>query len=324
VALTRTVTYVPDIGAPRVGSDLRYVERLSRNRSLHILIEDASATRGACRRQFALATYRTAIEHYLARGRIEHPLPILRDLARRIAQLARQDDSRMGDFQDFGLYMVVQDANVLFLLMGTGGFFRVHRAGDWLDVTRTCEGVHELPLDGGPSQAELFSQDADDFLRLYRIEFGEERAGCEVIFGGSDESLNVVGELLMAPGFIAPADSALESARVAQSVLHCTFDRAQPARVEIPTWHAQRSTVARTTARRAGTLAFALALIGTSGWLVHSFDSTRRARSTKMAVSSDFPDAAKDRSGAGAPGIASRPLAAAQIDTRQTTEPGDS
>ncbi|MCH7548993.1 MAG: hypothetical protein IH969_05560, partial [Candidatus Krumholzibacteriota bacterium] len=90
--MANSVMFVPRAYGSAAGGDLTYVERISRNRSIHILLQDTTQNSPASRGHFLLKSYREIVSRYLSLGRIEHPLPLLRELIRRFDALSRRVD----------------------------------------------------------------------------------------------------------------------------------------------------------------------------------------------------------------------------------------
>jgi outer membrane protein assembly factor BamB len=207
--MIRAITFIP---ASSGTEGLTYVERASRNRSLHVLLQDCSfkgtaASHPASRRNFLRNAYREIISRYVSFGRIEHPLPLARSLVGYLESLCKRIDCRVDDFRGIGLYALLQDGETFYLLTSREGRARVRTERGFEDLAvRDIEGVSELPVETTRAQKELFSQDLKDFLALYKIEVGSPGEGAlmplDISLGGSGEEMDTLLEALDQPGVV--------------------------------------------------------------------------------------------------------------------------
>ena len=208
--MIRAITFIPASGGTE---GLTYAERASRNRSLHVLLQDCSfkgtaASHPASRRNFLRNAYREIISRYVSFGRIEHPLPLARSLVGYLDGLARRVDCRVEDFRGIGFYALFQDGETFYLLTSREGRARVRTNGGFESLTdKRIGGVTELPVESARAQKELFSQDLKDFLALYKVEAaapGENGVvtPLDISLGGSGEEMDTLLEALDQPGVI--------------------------------------------------------------------------------------------------------------------------
>jgi len=268
-AVIRTVTFVPRTYASAEPGDLTYVERISRNRSIHVLLQETTPNRPASRRRFLLKSYREIVSRYLSLGRIEHPLPLTRQLIRHFDSLSKRVDCRIDDFRGLGFYLLVQDGNTFYLLAGREGRVAVRRGGRFERLETGGAGVRELPVELASAQHELFSNSLRDFLVLYRIE-AEDDAPLTLVMGGAGTEIDAVIESLSEPTGVdtLPEDGTLEMALVSHAVMYCAFERAEPVRLDPLRTRPRR--LGSTSARRAAVMATAIAIAGagaTTVWL---------------------------------------------------------
>lgn len=205
--MIRAITFIPASS----GSDgLTYTERASRNRSLHVLVQDSlhqeSTSHQAARRNFLRKAYREMISKYVSFGRIEHPLPMVRSLVTFLDGLSKRADCRIDDFRGIGFYALFQDGETFYLLTSREGKSRIRtdRLFEPL-ATRPIAGVTELPVEPTSAQTELFSQDLRDFLALYKIETTKLEAPGQTLdlaLGGSSEEMDTLLDALDQPGVI--------------------------------------------------------------------------------------------------------------------------
>ena len=199
--MIRAITFTP---ASRGSGGLTYVERASRNRSLHVLLQDCrtsgAATTPASRQNFLQGAYREIISRYVSFGRIEHPLPMARTLVSFLDSLSHRIDCRMDDFRGIGFFLLFQDGNEFFLLASREGRARIRTAEGFETLAaREIPGVTELPVESSSAQKELFSRDLKDFLALYRIDTTrlESPSGTlDLALGGSGEEMDTLIDAL--------------------------------------------------------------------------------------------------------------------------------
>ena len=207
--MIQAITFIP---AASGTEGLTYVERASRNRSLHVLLQDCSfkgtaASHPASRRNFLRNAYREIISRYVSFGRIEHPLPLARSLVVYLDGLCKRIDCRVDDFRGMGLYVLLQDGETFYLLASREGRARVRTERGFEDLAgRGIGGVSKLPVETARAQKELFSQDLKDFLALYKIDAGSAEGDplspLDLSLGGSGEEMDTLLEALDQPGVV--------------------------------------------------------------------------------------------------------------------------
>lgn len=198
--MTRATTFIPQ---SRGGDDhsLSYVEESSRHRTIHVLLQDCAVAPSASRERFLRESYREIVARYLTFGKIEHPLPFLRELTRVLDRLARRVDSRVDDFAGLGVYILVQDGMTLYALASRDGSVLLEREGEPLPVDRPdLEGVRPVPLESRRAQQELFGRTARDFLALYCIDVSD--GGMTLTIGGTPSDHEAVDEARAAAGVV--------------------------------------------------------------------------------------------------------------------------
>lgn len=232
--MTRAITFIPGARA-QPPQDLHYFDHGARNRSVHALFQDTGSPRGASRQHFVQKAYGELVSRFGARGRIEHPLPFLRDLARAFEGLSRRVDCRVDDFDGVGVYVLIRDGDRFYALVSRGGSVLVDSGGGFGPLASL--GV-ELPLDTSRAQQELFSQSMRDALALYRVDTpapevpgGGPDVVLRVLMGGAGDDVHSVADTLDEPGAVevAPDDTA-GNAPIAQTVIAVSFPASRPAR----------------------------------------------------------------------------------------------
>jgi outer membrane protein assembly factor BamB len=204
------------------------------------LFQEGAANRAATRQQFLLKAYREVVARFGNTGRIEHPLPFLRQLAQDLDGLSKRVDCRVDDFDGLGLYVLIRDANSFYLLATRGGNVQLDTGGGFEALTspdlseRGC--VKQLQLDTAGVQQELFSQTMRDHLGLYRIDPasgdapGARLAGAEaalpvmrVVMGGNREEVASVLEILRDGEFGTGVDTTVDHPQASQKVVYVFF-----------------------------------------------------------------------------------------------------
>lgn len=230
--MIRAITFIPASGGTE---GLTYVERASRNRSLHVLLQDCSgkgsaASHTASRRNFLRNSYREIISRYVSFGRIEHPLPLARSLVTYLENLSRRIDCRLEDFRGIGFYALLQDGDTFYLLTSREGRARIRTEHGYQAVGEGgISGVTELSLESARAQKELFSQDLKDFVALYKIENGGAAgtsSPLDLSLGGSGEEMDTLLEALDQPGVMESEvpEKTIPLNLISQKMMYVRFD----------------------------------------------------------------------------------------------------
>lgn len=207
--MTRAITFTPGARSNADNQDLVYFEHGSRHRSIHALFQDCGPRRSPSRSQFLLKAYREVVSRYLGFGKIEHPLPFLRELTRSLDALSKRLDCRVEDFTGIGVYILLQDGDVYYLLASREGSVALDWGAGFERLTSPgLEGVRELPLEVASAQKELFALSTRDHLALYRIESREKAVhkatgrgtALRAVMGGAAGEVDAALEALSQPG----------------------------------------------------------------------------------------------------------------------------
>lgn len=192
--MVRAITLSPSSGE---FDDLTYSERVSRDRGLHVLLQDYSTEDIPTRRRFLRGAYREIVASYLAFGKIEHPRPLAVRLVDVLNDLSKKPEYWVGDYGTLGIYVLLQDADVCYILAGVEGTVRARLQGRFIDLDpSTRPEVTRLPVESGASQKELFDKNLHDFLALYRIQIPTS-GSLDVIMGGKNEDFTAVSDALL-------------------------------------------------------------------------------------------------------------------------------
>ena len=155
----------------RVASDLDYHERVSRDRSLHVLMQDVSARPDGERRNFLSAAYRDAVARYQSTSTIEGALAFLRRTVGVLDALSIQVETRVDDFRGLGIYLLIEEAGAFYLLCMRDAPARVRVHGAFVALhsaqARTQRGVVDIPIETTRAQHDLFAQTLPDSLGLF-------------------------------------------------------------------------------------------------------------------------------------------------------------
>lgn len=246
--MIRAITFIP---ASSGTEGLTYIERASRNRSLHVLLQDCSTRRAsreaplitdkvvsnstdhssrATRSLFLRGAYREIISRFVSFGLIEHPLPLVRSIVKFLEQLSKAVDSRVDDFRGIGFYILLQDGETFYLLASREGRVRLKTTGGFVSLgTREIPGVTELPVETSRAQKELFSDDLRDFVALYRIDtknLDAQDGELNVTFGGSGNEMDTMIEALQQPGVVEKgvAEKTIPLNQITHKMLYVRFD----------------------------------------------------------------------------------------------------
>ena len=277
--MSRTVAWGPD---PSDRGDLVYVEDAQRERSLHVLLQDLAGPRLPRRRQFLLNLLRECVERFGARGRIEHPLVLAREIARAAEGLAARADGRVENPAGLGVFVVLRHGASVFVLASRDGSARVRTPDGWRPLRDVAV---ELPM-VERVQPDLFGRSMTEALGLWRLDAPD---GLDLVVGGLDAENVRVCEAVDSPA--PPAHGAGEGGEltgVAHRVLALHFDSPAPTRI-VAAGRPRAPGRPDAVARHVALTAVALALVTLSGWGVWSVQRAVRARgdATELARTID-------------------------------------
>lgn len=222
-AMNETIVIVP---SERAVADLVYSERASRDRSLHVLVQDVSARADDGRRGFLSAAFRDAVARYQSASPPERALAYLRRTVRALDELSVQIDTRVDDLRGLGIYLLVEEADALYLLCARDANARVRVNGVFVPVHESARGPHPLDVDEVAiettrAQHDLFAQTLPDALVLYRIARSKDGAELELLLGG------VAGDVAAALDALdarAAGAGSLSSDRITRTLVCVRFD----------------------------------------------------------------------------------------------------
>ena len=193
--MSRYLAFVPVSAGTDESRDLIYSERSSRARGLHVLMQDASARAGQARHSFLLACLRDTVAQYLATEPVVGAVTFLRDRVKSFNAMACGVDTRVDDFEELGLFIVLREPECLYILCARSAPARVRSRGSFVPLaTPDLEGVEELAIETSRAQHDLFAQALPETLALYRVTNGSEPRPREVLLGGSMEDMALAAE----------------------------------------------------------------------------------------------------------------------------------
>jgi outer membrane protein assembly factor BamB len=255
--------------------DFVYQERVSRDRSLHVLMQDVSARADGERAGFLAAAYRDTIARYQSSAQLERALTFLRRAVRSLDDLSIQVDTRLDDFRGLGLYLLVEEADVFYLLYARDAPARIRVNGVFVPMhameARTHRQVLDIPIETTRDQHDLFAQTLPDSLGLFCIPRPRDGADLELLLGGSATDLAAALDALDGRSGSA---SALVSDRIARTVL-CLRFRGRRTVGDADAKHALRSTTARTWVRGVAAAGMIAAVAVGVGWVASRVDFER-------------------------------------------------
>jgi len=229
--MNETITIAPSALWERGSPDFVYVERASRHRSLHLVMQDGVARPDRTRHGFLSAAYRDAVARYQSSAHIERAQSYLRRTVRVLDSLSIQVETRVDDFRDLGLYLLVEEAGVFHLLCTREVPARVRVNGVFVPLNasvggRAPHGVQEIPIETTRAQHDLFAQTLPDSLVLYRVESPRDEV-FEILLGGGAADAAAALDALDAR---SAATTRVSSDRITHSMLYARFDPAPAVR----------------------------------------------------------------------------------------------
>lgn len=209
----------------RVTSDLDYHERVSRDRSLHVLMQDVSARPDGERRNFLSAAYRDAIARYQSTSTIEGALAFLRRTVGVLDALSIQVETRVDDFRGLGIYLLVEEAGAFYLLCMRDAPARVRVHGAFVALhsaqARAQRSVVDIPIETTRAQHDLFAQTLPDSLGLFYIPRPAAGTELEFLIGGSPSDLAAALDALDGRG---GGGATISSDRIGRALNYLRFD----------------------------------------------------------------------------------------------------
>jgi outer membrane protein assembly factor BamB len=285
--MSRTIICIPSSPDASAGRDLVYSERSSRARGLHVLMQDVSPRASTARARFLQAAYRDVVARYLAVDRLATPAVFMRDTVRSFDAIARHVDTRLDDLGELGIFVLLRDADAVYLLCARSAAPRMRVHGVFVPLaTAGLDGVRELSIETTRAQHDLFAQSLPETLAIYRIaragEAGER--GREILLGGSSDDVAAAVEAI---DLHHPRDAGtLDVERLRHTVLCIAFeglarrrgaDASRPEPVQRSIRFGARAGLLAAVVVVAGA---ALALYATKPWRSPAPDGARSGRAT--------------------------------------------
>jgi outer membrane protein assembly factor BamB len=271
--MSHDVAFVPASSEDGGSPDLIYREQSSCSRGLLMLMQDASPRATPARRQFLLACFRDTVSAYLAADRLAGSATFMRERVIAFDQIARAVDTRLDDFEELGIFVVLRERDCLYALCARGASARVRWRGGFVPLAAPeIGGVSEVSIETARAQHDLFAQTLPETLALYRIAAAENESGArELLLGGNAQDMNVAMDLADRPR----ADSVTEVPvdLVRHGVLMLTLNATPSARAHATIEPAARTSMkwkggrARTALWSAATIVVvAVSIAGVTSW----------------------------------------------------------
>lgn len=222
--MNRYTCYMPASDGSDEGRDLFYVEESARDRSLHLLLQDTSLRESGARVRFLKAAYRDVVAGYLRTRRPETAATFLRDVVRTLDMLARSVDTRLDNYSDLGVFVLVRESNAFHLLCTRSASARLRENGVFVPLNpATVAWVVEVPIETTRSQRDLFTPTLPESLALYYMGAGGRgESRVEWLLGGdADDAGAAIDSLDLRPQAREPM---VTSERVRHAVLYAAFD----------------------------------------------------------------------------------------------------
>lgn len=196
--MSQDVAFIPASADPQEAHDLVYREQSSRARGLCILMQDASSRASPARRRFLLACFRDTVSAYLAADRLAGASTFLRDRVIAFDCVARAVDTRLDDFEELGIFVVLRERECLHVLCARSAPSRVRSRGVFVPLaTPHVDGIVEVSIETARAQHDLFAQTLPETLALYRVgPEAEGRGARELLLGGTAPDMAVALDLM--------------------------------------------------------------------------------------------------------------------------------
>lgn len=227
--MNETITLSP---LERAANEFVYVERASRDRSLHLLLQDASARPERGRGSFLGAAYRDIVARYQSAEQLERALTFLCRTVRALDELAIQVETRVDDIRGLGIYVLVEEADAVYVLCARDAHTRLRVGGAFVPLSASVGGtgpaaVEEVPIETDRAQHDLFAQTLPDTLAVYRVPRPRDATELEFLVGGSSVDLPAALDALDSR---TGAATRVTSDRLTRTLVRVRFDAARASR----------------------------------------------------------------------------------------------
>ncbi len=284
--MSHDVAFVPVSSEEGESRDLIYREQSSCSRGLFMLMQDASPRATPARRRFLLACFRDTVSAYLAAARLTGSATFLRERVIAFDQIARAVDTRLDDFEELGIFVVLRERGCLYALCARGASARVRWRGGFVPLAAPeIGGVSEVSIETARAQHDLFAQTLPETLALYCIAAAEGDSGArELLLGGNAQDMNVAMDLAGRPRADSVSEVPVDLVR--HGVLMLTLDGTPTARGHAPSEPVPRMNMkwkggpARTALWSAATIVVVVAasIAGVTSWRSSRQEQTGETR----------------------------------------------
>jgi outer membrane protein assembly factor BamB len=225
--MQRELTFYPEIERTR---DLLYSEYTSRDRSIHVLLQDHSRPQY----RFLLEAYRDIVSRYLSTSRIQSSSVFLKELVGRLDELSITNPVTIDDFKQMGFYLLLRNPDAYYLLASREDEVFVHTGGESLTLSQIPGSVvQRVHFEGGTLQEELFPDSLKASFLVFKLdpEYFRDR---DIVLGCCEGDKSTVTETLSDPLWLASGDrrNSLTSKFITRRVLVLRFDDAPAAGFE--------------------------------------------------------------------------------------------
>jgi len=217
--MQRELTFYPEIERTR---DLLYSEYTSKDRSIHVLLQDNSAPQY----RFLLEAYREIVSRYSSATRLQPPVSFLKELAGRLDELSKATQISPDDFRSMGLYVLLRARDAHYLFVSRADDIFVYEDGETLSLSQMPpEAVERVRFDGTTLQEELFPSTMKEGFLLFRLD-PEHFKDCDIVLGCGEEDKSTVLEALSGPLWLGTGDlrNTVTSRFITRRVLALRFD----------------------------------------------------------------------------------------------------
>jgi len=217
--MQRELTFYPEIERTR---DLLYSEYTSRQRSIHVLLQDNSGPQY----RFLLEAFREIVSRYLSMSRIESPVSFLKELAARLDELWLASQITTDDLKSMGLYVLLRGADGYYLVTTRAEDVFVQEDGEALSLSQVpAEMVERIHFDDATLQEELFPNRFKDGFMLFKLD-RDYFANRDIVLGCGEKDKSTVLEALSDPLWVSSNErrNTIRSKFITRRVLVLRFD----------------------------------------------------------------------------------------------------
>jgi len=185
----KELTLQPEVERSR---DLAYSEYASRDRSIHVLLQEQSGIPA----RFLLDSYREIVSQYLSVTKLNSPERLLESLAESVEKIGERTGVTASELKDTRFNIVLRTPGAIYIMLSREDGVFVHSGGEVVPIsTPGLPGVLQGHLGSDEIQNELFPQRLREAFIVYKldpIQFGTR----DIILGCGEEETSTVVEVL--------------------------------------------------------------------------------------------------------------------------------